>query len=227
MQNDDVLTNHNNGIKRKNSILAIRDDKHYKWKGDSVKYSALHQWVMTRLGKPSECENCGSTTASRYHWANLSGNYLRDIADWARLCSLCHILFDDIGRTAQRTKQSKPEVATLIEAARRKNDLWKSGAYKEKYRFYVQQTKDGEVVGTYPNIRQAALANHINPSSLSATVRGKHLTLGGYTWELIEKDHVDPDAPRQTPEHIRKRIAAVVKTRYGKEYIPKAKPSLT
>ena len=31
---------------------------------------------------------------SRYHWANVSGKYLRDISDWIQLCVKCHKQFD-------------------------------------------------------------------------------------------------------------------------------------
>lgn len=46
---------------------------------------------MTRtLGRPSQCSRCGTQTAQRYEWANVSGQYRRDAADWVRLCVSCH-----------------------------------------------------------------------------------------------------------------------------------------
>lgn len=61
-----------------------------KWKGDSVGYVALHDWVARYLGKPRECEECGTKTAKKYEWANTSGEYKRDLKDWIRLCTSCH-----------------------------------------------------------------------------------------------------------------------------------------
>lgn len=59
-------------------------------------YARIHYWVRVQLGTPSICENCGiANRATRYEWANLSGNYLKDISDWARLCKLCHNLMDN------------------------------------------------------------------------------------------------------------------------------------
>lgn len=63
--------------------------------GTSLNYRSLHYWVQRNLGKPSKCENCGNTNASRYHWANISGEYKRDLTDWARLCPSCHALLDN------------------------------------------------------------------------------------------------------------------------------------
>lgn len=57
-------------------------------------YFSLHDWVKKRLGRPSLCENCGTTEAKKYEWANLSGECLRDLSDWARLCTTCHRLID-------------------------------------------------------------------------------------------------------------------------------------
>jgi len=59
-------------------------------------YRAVHYWIAKQMGKPQECENCGCTDGDvAYEWANLSGEYLRDISDWARLCKRCHNLIDN------------------------------------------------------------------------------------------------------------------------------------
>lgn len=65
---------------------------HYK--GDDVGLRSLHRWVEVRLGKPSLCEHCGTTEAKIFDWSNISGNYLRDLSDWQRLCRRCHMIFD-------------------------------------------------------------------------------------------------------------------------------------
>lgn len=56
----------------------VREDetKHGKWKGDDVKYGALHGWLVRRFGKPCKCEVCGIDDPLRhYQWANLSHEY--------------------------------------------------------------------------------------------------------------------------------------------------------
>lgn len=82
-----------------NTIKANREKcgtKAYQWKGAGVGYRALHNWVEKQLGKPHDCTQCGNSNLPHrhYHWANLSGLYMRDISDWARMCVKCHMAHD-------------------------------------------------------------------------------------------------------------------------------------
>lgn len=75
----------------------MSEDKHPQWMGDKVGYSALHRWVVSKLGKPNYCAYCHCEDKKRYHWANISHCYKRDLSDWIRLCVSCHKLYD-LGR---------------------------------------------------------------------------------------------------------------------------------
>lgn len=68
----------------------------YKWKGDDVKYSGLHNWIRKKLGSPHYCEHCGNIELNyrQYHWANKGGKYKRKLDDWIRLCVSCHRKYD-------------------------------------------------------------------------------------------------------------------------------------
>lgn len=59
-------------------------------KKENPGYDALHEWVERWKGKPRECESCGDRKSRFYDWANKSGEYLRDLDDWLRLCRRCH-----------------------------------------------------------------------------------------------------------------------------------------
>ena len=74
----------------------VPEEEHPRWKGDAVGYGALHDWVVKHRGKPSTCEHCGKSKlfGMRIHWANISGEYRRDLSDWFRLCVKCHSKYD-------------------------------------------------------------------------------------------------------------------------------------
>lgn len=67
------------------------------WRGGDARYAALHLRVAEARGKPRRCEDCGTTVAKRYEWANLTGKY-DDTMDYKRLCASCHKIFDGIVR---------------------------------------------------------------------------------------------------------------------------------
>lgn len=64
------------------------------WKGDKASYRAKHIWVQFHYGKADKCEFDNTHKSSRFHWSNISGQYLRDISDWQKLCPKCHKQFD-------------------------------------------------------------------------------------------------------------------------------------
>lgn len=61
---------------------------HHAWKGEDVKYAALHEWVARLKTKTGVCSGCGRERPTQ--WANISGAYLRNLADFAELCQECH-----------------------------------------------------------------------------------------------------------------------------------------
>lgn len=61
---------------------------------EQKEYDRLHNWVRKHLGRPMKCSKCETTEKRRYYWANLSGNYHWDLADWSRLCASCHMKMD-------------------------------------------------------------------------------------------------------------------------------------
>lgn len=57
-------------------------------------YGTLHAWVRRNFGTPSLCEHCGTNKSKKFEWANITGQYLLDRTDWARLCCQCHRRYD-------------------------------------------------------------------------------------------------------------------------------------
>ena len=78
---------------------AEKGQKHYNWKGDEVGYYGLHIWISKQFGKANHCEECGLDKIPEgkkryFHWANISGEYKRDLTDWKQMCIKCHCKFD-------------------------------------------------------------------------------------------------------------------------------------
>lgn len=69
-------------------LSPFRKGHMINWKGDKVGYIGLHIWVRKQLGRASKCIN--GHIASRYFWANISGEYKRDLSDWHELCQSCN-----------------------------------------------------------------------------------------------------------------------------------------
>lgn len=81
-----------NSAKRRKENGSNRGQKHVSWIGDKVSYKPLHKWVAYHKGKASVCVQCGAT--KNIDWANISGEYHRDLNDFKALCRSCHTIFD-------------------------------------------------------------------------------------------------------------------------------------
>jgi predicted transcriptional regulator len=70
--------------------------KNPNYRGEKAKYQARHKWIYSHYGSINFCQLCfeKSINKYKYDWANISGEYKRDISDWVRLCRKCHKNFD-------------------------------------------------------------------------------------------------------------------------------------
>lgn len=82
---------------KKKMALSHLGEKNHLWKGDNVGYRTLHEWVERHLGKAIMCMKNSLHKSTRYHWANISKEYKRDLNDWIQLCPSCNCK-DRIGR---------------------------------------------------------------------------------------------------------------------------------
>ena len=79
-------------ISRRLRSLSKESELNPNWKGDSIKYHAVHRWVERRLKKPDICPRCKQKGWMDLH--NISGEYKRDVKDWEWLCRRCHMIVD-------------------------------------------------------------------------------------------------------------------------------------
>lgn len=79
-------------IQRKGRQL---NEKNPRWKGEDASYSSKHQWIYKRKGKANMCILLKDNTCKGvYQWANISGQYLRNINDFMPLCVSHHRRLD-------------------------------------------------------------------------------------------------------------------------------------
>jgi len=82
-------------LKVSNSLKGKRTgESNQEWKGDRVQYRALHNWVNRWKGKANSCSNDLNHKSTRFHWANISQEYKRELNDWINLCPRCHKQYD-------------------------------------------------------------------------------------------------------------------------------------
>lgn len=77
--------------KHKEKRPQFEGENHWFWKGESVSYRNLHRWVERKLGKAYMCQVDPTHKSTRYHWANISHKYKRDLSDWIQMCPSCNL----------------------------------------------------------------------------------------------------------------------------------------
>ena len=83
------LVGHEVTAETREKIAATkRGSRNPAWKGDRAGYNAIHKWLFTYYEKSGICEEC--ETEAKTEWANVSGEYKRDRADFLELCISCH-----------------------------------------------------------------------------------------------------------------------------------------
>jgi len=94
---------HTEETKRKISI-SNTGEKSSQWKGDNIKYQAIHTWLRTRYGNANKCENIDCKNKSKeYQWALIKGKlYKRRRNHFIMLCRSCHRKMDITKETRKK-----------------------------------------------------------------------------------------------------------------------------
>lgn len=140
-------------------------------------YWAIHKWLRITFGRASKCEQCKTKTSSKYEWALKKGyEYKKDKSCFIELCSKCHINYDytDKRRENQSVSQTK-----RFSFKKERTKMRKSAHKKE----ICQLNIFGEVIKTFPSIREAELITGIHSSCISRVCNNKRKKAGGYKWQ--------------------------------------------
>lgn len=57
-------------------------------------YRVLHTWIQRNYGKADRCDFDPDHTSKKFEWANLTGEYVKDIDHYRPLCTSCHKTMD-------------------------------------------------------------------------------------------------------------------------------------
>jgi len=90
--------------KEKARLASKKGEENWLWKGDKVKYRALHHWVKRWKGVAPNCEECGKLGEyihmkngyKRWNldWSNIDKKYRRVLDDYIGRCRSCHKKYD-------------------------------------------------------------------------------------------------------------------------------------
>lgn len=61
-------------------------------KSGTQEYRSLHTWVGRNKQKSGYCSHCLEQKTT--DWANISGEYFKNLEDYIELCRKCHKVFD-------------------------------------------------------------------------------------------------------------------------------------
>ena len=83
----------------KEMYLSRSGENHHSWKGDTVGYGALHDWIKKENGVASMCEKCGINKIPEgkkrwFEWSSKKKKPSRDKKNWWQLCVKCHREYD-------------------------------------------------------------------------------------------------------------------------------------
>lgn len=143
-----IIPNFKNGNKGWFKAGEVSDSNHPNWVGDKVKYNALHTWIHRKLGKACRCDECGKSKAPEgkikfFQWANISGEYKRELSDWRQLCAVCHRKFDGITKLSKddakaiRIRYSNGELQSDLGAEYKVDPSTISNIVNNKIKYYV------------------------------------------------------------------------------------------
>ncbi len=130
------------------------------------KYIATHIWLRYHYGKANHCSNDKTHQSKKFEWANISGEYRRDVNDYKQLCPSCH-------RKMDYTEHQRALAITM----KRKS---KNAQYTK-----IQQYLGDKLINEYNSFPEAAKATNILKTGIQNNVAGRSRSAGGYTWRYI------------------------------------------
>ena len=77
-------------------------------------YYSIHRWIKYHYGKADRCAISKSHLAINFNWANISGNYIKNINDWIKLCPQDHAFMDKLGYSIEMLQKREQNRQALL-----------------------------------------------------------------------------------------------------------------
>lgn len=103
---------HTEETKRRMSV-AKSGENNPAWKGHRAGYQAMHRWIRLERPYTRICGRCGKTDCHT-EYANVSGEYRRQVEDWIELCVSCHRQMDWDNNPHKGFKLSADDVREIM-----------------------------------------------------------------------------------------------------------------
>jgi hypothetical protein len=132
---------------------------------DIYGYTRLHLWVNRQLGKANHCSNDPNHTAKRFHWANISGDYRKDLNDWRQLCASCNV------------KEGVTDNTRQLNRLKARGNTYHNTPILMVY-------PNGSWI-KFPSSKAAAKHVSILHTGISNVLAGRAKTAGGYRWRRV------------------------------------------
>lgn len=152
--------------------------------GDMSGIGGKHDRLRREFGRVRQCENCGTTDAKLYDWANLDHKYnSEDKQSWMRLCRKCHNRYD-LGKI-------KIKGLYLVE---------RGGQIKDTIKYLKPPLRGAANLAKRPEIRVK-----ISQSLTNKKMSEQHRESLRPYWESLRKRMAGDNNPAKRPE-VRKKI---------------------
>lgn len=134
---------------------------------DRKEYFAIHQFIYRNFGTATTCVFCEREGLNHYEWANVSGEYTRDIQDYLPLCVSCHRSFDysekQRASNRERLRTTRPAMGSRI------------GQYK-----------NGKLLKIHQCLADAARSVNRSHASLLEHINRGYGQSAGYQWSKLD-----------------------------------------
>jgi len=132
---------------------------------DKRSYTRIHNWVNRQLGKATHCSIDKTHESTRYHWANISGEYREDLSDFRQLCPSCNI---KLGFTENNKEIKRLQAIGNTSHCKPVLKVYPNGSWIK-----------------YPSSKIASDITGIKRTNITNAINGWTQTAGGYQWRRV------------------------------------------